>query len=234
MKHSVLLLLAFALLTGCEPEVLTEPAAPSLEATAATFDGVPAAFSRSPYIQEVRNDAGFDGPEAFSIGSVRYWANRARLTVKLFVREGYTSVGNRDMVREATNFFPAYRRISTAVSMLVDASCGHTAEGYSDATVWHQFLLKLSLLSWGHASASDQKLTRQPSCRGGCDTRFIMDPEEEENCSGGSSSGRGSEGGEEDEGPSDNEIAGLDCHTEYVFIWGEDGLIYQGEAEVCE
>lgn len=231
--------IVLALLVACEAEPVAidqGSEAPAPESAATLVAEVPEEFSQSPYIAEWSAEAGFEADRAYAIGWMRYWANRARQEITLYVRDGSKSLGSRKSVEEDSFLLPATRRIGASVDMLIDRSCGHVAEALSNSLAYHQFLVKTSLMQWGHTQRQGQDDARQPSCRSSCDTRIILDPENEPPCSGrggsGDSSDSGTDPGSEDE--EQDQPSDLECETVHAIVIVDDEIIYVGPVEICE
>ncbi len=234
MKLRIVTLTA-AVALGCEAEPApTGPASvPAVDASPTLQVDVPSEFSRSPSAS-VRAEAGFEGDRAFGITGMHYWANRAKLAARLHVRDGARSYPARERTAEQTFFLPGWRHIPSSLDLAVDRSCGHVAEVQATGTAWHQFLLKASLLEWGHATGYAHDADRQPSCRSECDSRFFLDPEDEDrSCVGGSPDGDSDPDDDGDDGGDGEETTTLDCVSEWVVVTVDDRTVYEGWADVC-
>ena len=226
------MMLVLVLIAACEPDELTRPVPAEPVAAAATSVEVPPEFERAPSIIRVGADAGFTGREAYGIGWVNYFGNRARIDLQLHVKEDFRDVAKREVHREGGYFLPDYYSLSTRVSTQIRSYCGHVAEAIAKGAAWHRFLLKFSFLEWGREERATQKSAKQPTCdEDHCDMPLLLDPAEEQACEERRS---GSGGDPDDLGDAPPSTDGLDCETAFVLIWVDGDLIYAGEATICE
>lgn len=237
MNRRTTLLFLFCPLAACDQD--SQPAGPEppeaviIGAPASTVE-VPDAFKTKPSVLRVDTDVGFDRDNgAFNIGWATYRANNARIDVGLEVRTGTFQMRRKSGTKEESFWLPKLGQIAHSVNNPIDRTCGHVATGDAKATAWHSFLLKWTLFKWGNDIDSDWDSARQPRCEATCDDTFLMTPEEEEECQGGSGSGGSGDLPDPDrsaEGPSTD---GLTCGSEHVWVYADDDLIWEGEASVC-
>lgn len=239
MNCRIIPLLVICTTAACESD--DQPAAPeeSVDPVAATSLSatVPKVFEKSPNIWGVNAHAGFDRYNgAYGVATGWYWANRATMTVTLDVRKGIQELKTVSNFTEDSWFLPKTDQIGARVNKSVDKTCGYVADVRALGKAWHSFLLKAATFNWGTAARSDSDNARQPLCSGGCDTRLILTPEEEDACqNGGAGTGDGSDddGGSNKDPGSDKGTDGLTCTPETVFVYDQEKLIWTGEASVC-
>jgi len=211
-------------------------------------DEIPPEFSTGPNIFKAWVDAGFYDDQGYGQAFMQYFANRARQTVEIKLRNKNGVVTTNLGVSEDAHLLPNVRSIFTTTSVAAPGSCGNIVDATSVHSAWHEIITQSGgWLSWGRQTISNTKSVVQPACKTACSTVSpttfqnasydpYSEPGSDGNCTSGSQVGSGIQfqegdytGGETVDwntgiGDGGTSACGLAAKVEYICIdeWDAD------------
>lgn len=237
----------FAMALGCADSV--GPPGRAVPGGPLHRDEIPAEFSTSPSIFKAWVDTGFYDDQAYGQAFMQYFANRARQTVQITLRNKNGMITSNSGESEDHNLLPNVRSIFTTTSAAAPGTCGYIVDATSVHKAWHEVITQSGgWLSWGLQTISNSKSVMQPTCKTACSTvsptqfqNASYDPyaepgSDDDSCASGSQVGSGTQfnpgdytGGETVDwntgiGDGGTSACGLAAKVEYICIdeWDAD------------